>query len=236
MISAWTSSPKAPRPIRRGRTVAARLRIRARPRLRPADDRRGGAQADGRRGGLKRSTRRFPIPSPLVGEGKGGGVRPQKRGGFHPLPNPPPSRGRELRAALPDREPPHVALGRVATSAATASAVAADMSSRDGHGRCCRRRADCGRDHARHHVWHHRAQAGPGNGLPVLMPGKCIRHHAISGSMRSARMSLLTPLNSAVPATRKRVGPKWLLTIFALSSSRLVHGAAFWSAASGARR
>ena len=72
-----------------------------------------------------------------------------------------------------------------------------------------------------------------GTACRVLIPGKCARHHVTSGATRSARISRLKPLNSAVPATRNRVGPRRLVTIFALSSSKLTHGAAAWSAGSG---
>jgi hypothetical protein len=50
--------------------------------------------------------------------------------------------------------------------------------------------------------------------------------------MRSNLISRLAPLNSAVPAMRKRSCPKRLATIFDLSSSRLIQGAAAWLAAS----
>ncbi|MNI82937.1 hypothetical protein D3C73_1396990 [compost metagenome] len=52
-----------------------------------------------------------------------------------------------------------------------------------------------------------------------------MRVQSIRGCTRSARMSRLKPLNSAVPATRKR-SPRRLVTIFAASSSRLTRGAA----------
>lgn len=51
--------------------------------------------------------------------------------------------------------------------------------------------------------------------------------------MRSARMSLFAPLNSAVSAMRKRSAPKRLATILARSSSRLTHGATWLAASSG---
>ena len=61
----------------------------------------------------------------------------------------------------------------------------------------------------------------------VETSGKCVLHHLISGSMRSWRMSRLYPLNSAVPAMRKRSSPRRDVTIFALSSSSETRGAAF---------
>ena len=62
----------------------------------------------------------------------------------------------------------------------------------------------------------------------VLTPGKHWLTQSTSGLMRSARMSRLKPLNSAVPATRKRSTPRRLVTSLVSSSSRLTFGAAAW--------
>jgi hypothetical protein len=62
----------------------------------------------------------------------------------------------------------------------------------------------------------------------VLTFGKCRRVQRTSGSIRSARISRLSPLNSAVPATRNRSRPSRLVTSFAASSRRLTVGAADW--------
>src|SRR5262249_15503846 len=62
--------------------------------------------------------------------------------------------------------------------------------------------------------------------LSVSIQGKSLRVKVTSGLMRSARMSRLKSLNSAVPATRRRSGPRRLVTILAPSSRRLTDGAA----------
>lgn len=53
---------------------------------------------------------------------------------------------------------------------------------------------------------------------------KCRRVQSTSGAIQSERMSRLKPLISAVPATRNRSAPTRIVTIFALSSSRLTRG------------
>ena len=64
--------------------------------------------------------------------------------------------------------------------------------------------------------------------LSVAIFGNCSRDQSISGLIRSWRISRLKPLNSAVPATRKRSWPKRLVTIFVASSRMLTVGAASW--------
>ena len=68
----------------------------------------------------------------------------------------------------------------------------------------------------------------PAQGTTRAVPtsGNNSRVHWTSGLIRAARMSRFSPLNSAVPATRKRSRPRRLVTTLARSSSRLTAGAA----------
>ena len=67
---------------------------------------------------------------------------------------------------------------------------------------------------ARHQARRHRPQAGPGHGADRAdVREELLASSAPAGLMRSTRMSRFSPLNSAVPATRKRSRPRRLVTI-----------------------
>ena len=54
---------------------------------------------------LKKSVKQS-VPSPFMGEGQDGGERHQGLAPFHPHPNPPPSRGRELNQSFLSKSDP----------------------------------------------------------------------------------------------------------------------------------
>ena len=88
--------------------------------------------------------------------------------------------------------------------------------------------------HARQHVGIIGRSPAQGTAWRVLIPGEMRRGtKSTSGAIRSARMSLVVAVELRRASDAKAVGPSRLVTILALSSSRLTQGAASWSAASG---
>src|SRR5471032_2592021 len=86
--------------------------------------------------------------------------------------------------------------------------------------------------HLRQHVGQHGAQAGPGHDLARADVGETLLYPLQQGADAVGADVAVAPLNSAVPATRKRSRPKRLLTSLVASSSRLTTGAAAWLASS----